>query len=618
MELSHWRIMQRTNEKLDFKPLSEGDRFDFDDYDTVAEIRFTREMIEHYQNDAEKLLFACFAYTNSLDTPWYNFKGNEYCKVMPFRTPCRSSSVGDIFQNMNKNQYWMVDNFGYVRVYPPVDVYLEMARRRKTERKDAESFEAPKTPKWKSISYKDEDDGKYKASVPTPSRDSLYEKLYIYEEGMEPYDIELSQYLVLDDKVVCFVGSYRESFYNQRTQEYRFKKKRHWFGLAYQTSKSYAKLTMEYIDAEKKYDHWWEQVTKAEKLQMARFKHSGGDTILPEHGKERRRLFEKEPIKPWRIVEDNMWEIDTRNWQRGYNKYDWFVEGGTKKDVKERILEQAQEFISTEPDWWKNNRMEMAKRRKQEMGAEETKPSLEAILDFVYERFANGDLEVKHEEIAEHFGIETKEVYGVMREENCREKYIVEGEDAWGDYFMRYKGIPMYAYFSPSYGYKFYSIKNPFVQARAKGRSRYDDKNTQKARLRKIIFGADSSYCENCYAENGLERRTFFKQYSFDEREYEQVFCRFCGDAKEPKPIEDEDERLEGADCYMCGKEAKYIFEDLPTGAKPFCTEKCLCDYAGYSYMGEGYYGLTPIGGGNPYINMALLRRGKLDWRKNW
>jgi hypothetical protein len=124
-------------------------------------------------------------------------------------------------------------------------------------------------------------------------------------------------------------------------------------------------------------------------------------------------------------------------------------------------------------------------------GAEESNnPSLEDILDFVYRRFSKGQLEVGHEEIAEHFEIEKKEVRNIMRDEKCQEKYIVEGESRFGGYFMRYKKVPMYAYFSPRFGDKFYSIKNPFIQASAKGRS-YDNKKKRKERLRKIMFGAE-------------------------------------------------------------------------------------------------------------------------------
>ena len=262
MELSHWRVMLRTDEKLDFKSLPEGGRFSFDDYNTVAELRFTRELINKFNNDAERILSACFQYTNSFDEPWYDYTGDEYVKINSFMKPCRSSSVGDIFQNINENKYWMIAPLGFVRVYPPVDVYLEMARRRRKEKKDAESFEAPKTPKWKKIHYEDEEDGRYKPSVPAPTEDALNELLRSYEEGMEPHDVELSQYIVLEDKVVCFVGSYRESFYNHGTGEYTYKRKKHWFGLAYQTLIPYSKLTVEYLEARKNHEHWWEQRLK--------------------------------------------------------------------------------------------------------------------------------------------------------------------------------------------------------------------------------------------------------------------------------------------------------------------------------------------------------------------
>ena len=613
MELSHWRVMLRTDEKLDFKSLPEGGRFSFDDYNTVAELRFTRELINKFNNDAERILSACFQYTNSFDEPWYDYTGDEYVKINSFMKPCRSSSVGDIFQNINENKYWMIAPLGFVRVYPPVDVYLEMARRRRKEKKDAESFEAPKTPKWKKIYYEDEEDGRYKPSVPAPTEDGLDELLRSYEEGMEPYDVEFSQYIVLEDKVVCFVGSYRESFYNHGTGEYTYKRKKHWFGLAYQTLIPYSKLTVEYLEARKNHEHWWEQMLKTEKLQKARFKQSGGDTILPHHGKERNRIYRKEPLQPWTLFEENMWGIDSKNWQRSYRKYDWYIDGFNKKDAKERILEQAQEFVSTEPDWLKNVYADMAKKRVG-MKAEEYTPSIEDILDFVHQQFSQGVLQLRYEEIAQYFGIERDEVNLILNQDNkLRKKYSVDGEPYFGDYFLRYKEMPIQSAFSK--GSVFYSIKNPFVQARAKGRS-YDNKKMRKDRLRKIMFGAeDLTFCPDCYTDS-REKKTYYLPYSDDVREWAYYVCKnnWCrGKPTEPQPIEDE--RLEGAECYMCGEKANYIFEDLPTGAKPFCTEKCLCDYAGYPYMGEGYYGLRPIGGESFNVRRVLQNTGRLDWR---
>jgi hypothetical protein len=609
--LSHWRVLQRSDAKLDFQPIDEEGRFSFDDYETVAEITFTKAGVELAQNNSERLLSFCFQLTNSIEEGWYEDEGDgEYYAKRIFKSPCRSTSVGDIIQNMDENKYWVVAPVGFNRVFPPVNAYLQMARRRIGL--EAESFEAPKAPKWKKIQYKDEE--RYKPSIPAPIHDELNELLRSFEDGMEPYDIELSQYIVLEDKVVCFVGSYRESFYNHRTEEYRYKKKRHWFGVAYQTARLYSQITTDYLEARENYDNWWEQLGRAEKIMNKRYDMAGKKGFIEINQQmERRRIYQKKPVEPWKIVEENMWFIDGKNWQRTHTEYEHIVETDSKADAKERILEEGQRFVSTEPDWFRNVYVDMAKQR-QGMAAEEETPSLEAILDFVHQRFAQGDLEVKHEEIAEHFGIETK-VRNIMTEENCSKKYMV-GEREWdGNYFMRYKGMPMFAYFSPRYGDKFYSIKNPFIQARAKGRY-YENKDERKKKLRKIMFGADSSYCENCYAENGLEKRTFFKPYSNDEREYEQTFCRFCGDAAEPKPIDDE--QLEGVKCYMCGKEANYIFEDLPTGAKPFCTEKCLCDYAGFPYMGEGYYGLRPIGGEPFNVKRVLHNTGRLDWRKEF
>ena len=394
MELSHWRVMLRTDEKLDFKSIPEGGRFSFDDYNTVAELRFTRELISKFNNNAERILSACFQYTNSFDEPWYDYTGDEYVKINSFMKPCRSSSVGDIFQNMNENKYWMIAPLGFVRVYPPVDVYLEMARRRR-ERKDAESFE-----------------------------------------------------------------------------------------------------------------------------------------------------------------------------------------------VKKRVEKATEEYT----------------------------PSLEDILDFVHQQFSQGVLQLRYEEIAQYFRIDKQEVNLILNEDNkLRKKYAVDGEPAFGDYFLRYKEMPMQSAYSN--GSVFYSIKNPFIQARAKGRS-FDNKKMRKDRLRKIMFGAeDLTFCPTCYTDS-REKKTYYPPNTDDVREWAYYVCKnnWCrGKPSEPQPIEDE--RLEGAECYMCGEGANYIFEDLPTGAKPFCTEKCLCDYAGYPYMGEGYYGLRPIGGESFNVRRVLQNTGRLDWR---
>ena len=617
MELSHWRVMLRTDEKLDFKSIPEGGRFSFDDYNTVAELRFTRELISKFNNNAERILSACFQYTNSFDEPWYDYTGDEYVKINSFMKPCRSSSVGDIFQNINENKYWMIAPLGFVRVYPPVDAYLEMARRRIRERKDAESFEAPKTPKWKKILYgrdKDGDIDYYNTLMLVPYQDDLEDILRDYEAGAEIYDFELSQYIVLEDKVVCFVGSYREMFYNHDEGEYKYTNKRHWFGAAYQTDIPYSKLNEKFLEMKKVYEEWDRKNYILQDLMRKRRNLAGGGPIEISYQKEWNRHYDKKPPLPHSLFDKHMWLIDSKNWEREYQVYNAIVERNKKTDTKEDILEQAQKFVSTEPDWLINVYADMAKKRVGKE-AEEYTPSLEDILDFVYQQFSQGQLELSHEEIAEHFGIEKKGVREIMKGEKCREKYIVEGESPWGDYFMRYKNMPMYAYFSPRFGDKFYSIKNPFIQASAKGRS-YDDKKKRKERLRKIMFGAeDLTYCPDCYT-NSREKKTYYLPYSDDVREWAYYVCKnnWCrGKPTEPQPIEDE--RLEGAECYMCGEKANYIFEDLPTGAKPFCTEKCLCDYAGYPYMGEGYYGLRPIGGESFNVRRVLQNTGRLDWR---
>ena len=92
-------------------------------------------------------------------------------------------------------------------------------------------------------------------------------------------------------------------------------------------------------------------------------------------------------------------------------------------------------------------------------------------------------------EIAQYFRLDKQEVNLILNEDNkLRKKYAVDGEPAFGDYFLRYKEMPMQSAYSN--GSVFYSIKNPFIQARAKGRS-FDNKKMRKDRLRKIMFGAE-------------------------------------------------------------------------------------------------------------------------------
>lgn len=343
--------------------------------------------------------------------------------------------------------------------------------------------------RWRTFPYAD-DLSRSHALIPAPHSDNLFELLHSFEDGMEPYDIELSQYIVLEDKVVCFVGTYRESFYNHKTGDYKLKKKRHWFGIAYQTSMPYSELIGRYSEARQNYDDWWAKMLIAEKLQMERFKKEGGDTIMPHHGMERNKLFQKEPQQPWRIFEEYMWHLDGRNWNRDYRVYDYFIEGNNKKDAKERILEQAQKFVSTEPDWFKNPRQEIfEKRRRMKKNAEESNnPSAEEILDFVIKQFSKGELTVNSKMIGEHFNIEPIEVQHITNSENVRDKYKVEGESAFGDFFLRYKEIPFQSAYNN--GLYYASMKNPWVKARAIGR-KYEPKQKRKARLKRILYGAE-------------------------------------------------------------------------------------------------------------------------------
>ena len=238
--------------------------------------------------------------------------------------------------------------------------------------------------RWRTFPYAMDDDlSRSHALIPAPHSDNLFELLHSFEDGMEPYDIELSQYIVLEDKVVCFVGTYRESFYNHETGDYKLKRKRHWFGIAYQTSIPYSKMIERYLEARQNYDAWWAKMIIAEKLQMGRFKKEGGDTIMPHHGMERNRLYQKEPLKPWKFFEDYMWHLDGKNWNRNYRVYDYFIEGTNRKDAKERILEQAGKFVSTEPDWFKDARQEIFEKRR---GMKKNAETFEAN-DMIKERY---------------------------------------------------------------------------------------------------------------------------------------------------------------------------------------------------------------------------------------
>ena len=63
MMLSHWRVLQRSDAKLDFQTIDEEGRFSFDDYETVAEITFTKAGVESAQHNSERLLSFCFQLT---------------------------------------------------------------------------------------------------------------------------------------------------------------------------------------------------------------------------------------------------------------------------------------------------------------------------------------------------------------------------------------------------------------------------------------------------------------------------------------------------------------------------------------------------------------------------
>ena len=98
----------------------------------------------------------------------------------------------------------------------------------------------------------------------------------------------------------------------------------------------------------------------------------------------------------------------------------------------------------------------------------------------------------------------------------------------------------------------------------------------------------DKYYCstQSWTTPPPMKRYTNF----YGDDEYEFYACRHCGNNTEEKLIE---VKPFDDNCYMCDKNALYTVEDLPTGAKSFCSELCYCNYAGLPYNGEGYYGLT-------------------------
>ena len=124
----------------------------------------------------------------------------------------------------------------------------------------------------------------------------------------------------------------------------------------------------------------------------------------------------------------------------------------------------------------------------QKKAEESNNPSAEEILDFVIKQFSKGELTVNSKMIGEHFNIEPIEVQYITNRENVRDKYKVEGESAFGDFFLRYKEIPFQSAYNN--GLYYASMKNPWVKARAIGR-KYEPKQKRKARLKRILYGAE-------------------------------------------------------------------------------------------------------------------------------
>ena len=153
-------------------------------------------------------------------------------------------------------------------------------------------------------------------------------------------------------------------------------------------------------------------------------------------------------------------------------------------------------------------------------------------------------------------------------------------------------------------------MENPVIFRRI---SKYNPYERMVRKRMGLTYEAEApSYCNRCY-DGDLTPMTVYDDY--DDKEYIYYSCNRCNYVSEPTVVEDE--RLKGNTCYMCDKDALFIYEDLPTGAKPFCSEKCMCQYGGMPYYGEGHYGLGIEGTEDAQTKMLLKRRGILKAENN-
>jgi len=244
--------------------------------------------------------------------------------------------------------------------------YLAFARKRMS--KKSESFSAEKRVNWKTFPQ-NPDEYKYgihwKSPIPRPNMD-FAESLRSVEEGMEPYNINIEQYVVVDDKIVIYLVSFYESIVEDwEAGEYKYGRKKYWCAFAYQCEIPFSKYVELWQEHEKKYEQWNNLKIKAEKIMRKRLDKDGGNTITIAMSRELHLAYDLEPKFNDRL--DNM--SLSKNKMSGIrdsipnyvnsNEYNSMSKG----EVKERILKASKEFLEIEPEWIISPYEKMARRK---------------------------------------------------------------------------------------------------------------------------------------------------------------------------------------------------------------------------------------------------------------
>tara|TARA_R110002012_G_scaffold319529_1_gene540505 strand:- start:2720 stop:4024 length:1305 start_codon:yes stop_codon:yes gene_type:complete len=245
--------------------------------------------------------------------------------------------------------------------------YVALARRRIS--KKSESFSAEKRVNWKTFPKSDEEYDyriHWKSPIPAPGTDDFFEHLRNYEESMEPYDIEIEQYIVIDDKIVIYLVSFYESIVtNWDTGEYKYGRKKHWAAFSYQCEIPFSKYVELWQEHEEKYEKWYNLKIKAESLMKDRLSKDGGNTITVAMSRELHEAYKLEPKFKDRLVEQTLSKnkasgiIDRIPNYVNSNEYNSM----SKSEVKKRILEAVKEFLAIEPEWIISPYEKMAKRK---------------------------------------------------------------------------------------------------------------------------------------------------------------------------------------------------------------------------------------------------------------